>query len=517
MERLSIRLLHEFLSYTAQNYPEKIALIAGKEELTYEQFYKKSKALANYLYANGLQCGDRVGIYMDNTWRCCVAIYAVLISGGVFHIINPQTKTDKLKYILNDSEAKFLITDEHLSKQFIPILDSLTFLSQVICSGDLSEETRKIERVIDYDSILENFSIATFSVKNISVNLAALIYTSGTTGNPKGVMMTHQAMVFATESICEYLRLTKTQKILSVIPLAFDYGLYQLLMSVRMGATLILERSFVFPAQVLNSMRKNKATVFPGVPTIFKTLLSMNERKQISFPLIERITNTAAALSPSLIPQLKKIFPNALIFKMYGITECKRISYLEPELIDEKTSSVGKAIPGTEMFLLSLDGKPVPVGDIGILHVRGPHIMQGYWKSDELSKVMLKQGKIPNDRILCTQDLFVQDTDGFFYFKARSDDIIKTRGEKVSPIEVENILYSIKGIKEAAVIGAADSSLGEIVKAFVVLEDGYKISDREIKKVCSSKLENFMVPKEIIFVDELQKTQSGKISKKGLK
>jgi long-chain acyl-CoA synthetase len=516
MGRLSIRLLHESLLDALQNHPEKAALVAGKEELTYREFFNKATSLSDYLNSNGLKCGDRVGIYMDNTWQCCVSIYAVLMSGGVFHIINPQTKHDKLKYILNDSEAKFLITDAHLSKQFVPIVDDLMFLSQIICSGDFSEKTKHISKMISFDSTLKNSNGSHKGVNNIPVNLAALIYTSGTTGDPKGVMMTHQAMVFATESICEYLRLTDVEKILCAIPLAFDYGLYQLLMSVRIGATLILERSFVFPAQVLKSMKKNKATTFPGVPTIFKTLISMNERKKISFPFIKRITNTAAALSPELIPQLKEIFPNALIFKMYGITECKRISYLEPEMINEKISSVGKAIPGTEMFLLSSDGKPVPLGEIGVLYVRGPHIMQGYWKKDELSKGILKKGQIPNDRILCTQDLFVQDTEGYFYFKARSDDIIKTRGEKVSPVEVENVLYSIKSIKEAAVIGVEDVLLGETIKAFVVIEDGYELSDREIKKVCSSMLENFMVPKEIVFVDALPKTASGKISKKGL-
>jgi acyl-CoA synthetase (AMP-forming)/AMP-acid ligase II len=193
-----IRLLHESLSYTAQNYSEKIAIIAGNEKLTYKQFADKANALASYLHSNELECGDRVGIYMDNTWRCCVAIYAILISGGVFHIINPQTKADKLKYILEDSEAKFLITDEHLSKQFITVINKLAFLSQVICSGDLSEDTKDIEKIIEYDPILENFSSPPLNIKSIPVDLAALIYTSGTTGDPKGVMMTHQAMVFAT-------------------------------------------------------------------------------------------------------------------------------------------------------------------------------------------------------------------------------------------------------------------------------------------------------------------------------
>ncbi len=516
MKIFTIRLLHEPLLLQAARCPEKTALITADKTLTYGQFAQKALKLASYLNANGLEKGGRVGIYMDNTWQCCVSIYAVLISGGVFHIINPQTKSKKLKYILKDSGAKFLITDGHLLKQVVPVIDDILSSLQVIFSGKANGKTGSLKNFVHYDSIFEILHYTLPLINNIPVNLAALIYTSGTTGDPKGVMMTHQAMVFACESICEYLRLDEEQRILCAIPLAFDYGLYQLLMSVRMGATLILERSFVFPALIVKSIKLNKATVFPGVPTMFRTLISMNDRKEISFPSIERITNTAAALVPDLIPGLKKIFPNALIFKMYGITECKRISYLEPELIDEKSASVGKAIPGTEMFLLSEKGDKVPPGKTGILHVRGPHIMQGYWKKDDLSRKVLKKSSIPNDRVLCTQDLFTMDKDGYFYFKARSDDIIKTRGEKVSPMEVENVIYGIKGVKEVAVIGVLDNLLGEIVKAFVVRERGYAVNEKDIKKACSRQLENFMIPKEIVFVKKLLKTSSGKISKKNL-
>jgi long-chain acyl-CoA synthetase len=343
-----------------------------------------------------------------------------------------------------------------------------------------------------------------------------LIYTSGSTGNPKGVMQTHQSMVFATESIAEYLRLSDTDRILCVLPLAFDYGLYQLLMAIRLGATLVLERSFTYPAQIFNRMREHQTTVFPGVPTVFAMLLSMHGREKIEFPLVTRVTNTAAALPAAFQSQLREIFPNALIYRMYGLTECKRVCYLEPELADTKPESVGKAIPGTEVFLLTADGKPVPPGETGILHVRGPHVMLGYWKQPELTARMLKPGALPGERVLCSQDWFRTDDEGFLYFVGRSDDIIKTRGEKVSPVEVENVLHGMPGIREAAVVGMADTLLGQAIRAFVALEPGVSLSDKEIIKYCLSRLENFMVPKEVVFLPELPKTSTGKISKRTL-
>jgi len=245
-------------------------------------------------------------------------------------------------------------------------------------------------------------------------------------------------------------------------------------------------------------------------------MLSSHKKKPLCFPMVTRITNTAAALPVDFIPYLKEIFPNALIYKMYGLTECKRVSYLEPELVDEKPTSVGKAIPGTEMYLLSPEGESVQPGETGILYVRGPHVMVGYWKQPELSEKMLKPGKIPGERVLCTHDWFRMDKEGFFYFVGRNDDIIKTRGEKVSPVVVENVLHGMSEIKEAAVIGVTDEIFGQSIKAFVVLEKGADIKDKQIKKYCMSHLENFMVPKDIVFMDELPKTANGKIDKKFL-
>ena len=350
----------------------------------------------------------------------------------------------------------------------------------------------------------------------IPLDLAALVYTSGSTGNPKGVMLSHQNMVFAQQSLCEYLRLGRDDRILDVVPLAFDYGLYQALMSVHLGATLVLEPSFAFPNQVVQRVNEEAVTVFPGVPTVFATLVSMHRHQRLSMPTVRRITNTAAHLPDDHVPMLLEMCPDALVYKMYGLTECKRVCYLEPELALAKPLSVGKAIPGTETFVLDDRGRPVAPGEIGVLHVRGPHVMMGYWNLPEETAHMLKPGPYPGERMLCTHDYFKTDEDGFLYFLGRSDDVIKSRGEKVSPVEVENVLSGIPGVREAAVVGVPDELMGQAVRAFVVLEDGADLDERSFRRHCLARMESFMVPRDVVFVADLPRTTTGKVRKRDL-
>lgn len=510
------RLLCDSLLQAAAALPDKTALVVEGERHSYAELRDAALRCAAAMQARGLERGERVAIYMDNTWPCAIAIFGTWLAGGVLLVINPQTKTDKLAYLLHDSGAKILCTDAHLQKIFLPLLERPTPLQAVLCSGTppTARETRLTPESFD-QALCEAANQPTPSGV-IGVDLAALIYTSGSTGDAKGVMMTHQAMLFTLESLVEYLRLAEGDRILNVLPFAFDYGLYQLLMAVRLGATLVLERSFTYPAQVLQRMADERVTVFPGVPTIYTMLIEMHRKNSLAFPSVTRVTNTAAALAAELLPALRAIFPNALIFKMYGLSECKRVSYLEPELLARYPNSVGKAIPGTEIFLLSSDGQPVAPGEVGLLHVRGAHVMLGYWNKPEQSAAMLKPGALPGERVLCTQDFFTMDAEGFLYFVGRSDDIIKTRGEKVSPVEVENALHGIPGIRDAAVIGIPDARLGQAIRAYVALQDDATLCEREIIKLCLAKLENFMVPKEVVILDELPKTATGKIRKKSL-
>jgi amino acid adenylation domain-containing protein len=504
------RLLHESLLAAADDTPDKPSLVADGRSWSYSELRDQALRLARALQDEGLERGDRVVIFMDNTAECAVSIFGTLAAGGIFIVVNPQTKADKLAYVLEDSETAFLLTEGSLSRVWMPAARKAASLRGVLCTaaGESGAGAR------DLDEALVSSEAVPRDPGTIPVDLAGLIYTSGSTGRPKGVMMSHASMVFAAGSIAQYLRLSPDDRILNVLPLAFDYGLYQLLMAMRIGGTLVLERSFAFPAQTLTRVEEEQVTVFPGVPTVFATLLSMKTR--VLHPSVRRVTNTAAALPPSFHDGLREFFPNALIFRMYGLTECKRVSYLEPELLEEKPTSVGKPIPGTEAFVLDEEGRPVKPGETGILYVRGPHVMAGYWRAPELSAQMLEEGPVTGERMLCTHDYFTVDDDGFLYFVGRSDDMIKTRSEKVSPIEVENALFSIEGVREAAVLGFPDEILGEAIRAYVVLEEGSSLGEREIIAACRTRLESFMVPKEVVLLDELPKTASGKIRRKGL-
>ncbi len=507
------RLLHQGLIASAEKYPQKTALVIEGTPYSYKQLLDSVLRLARGLQKRGLNRGERVAIYMDNTWPCIISIYAVLMAGGVFFVINPQTKKEKLQFILKDSEASFLLTDGHLSRNFLSIIHELSTIRSIIISGAMPELTEKME---SFDRVIANANALDEAPFVNPKDLASLIYTSGSTGFPKGVMQTHQSMVFASWSLIEYLRLRTDDRIMLMLPLAFDYGLYQLLMAVSLGATLIAERSFIYPSLIYQRINEQQATVFPGVPTIYATMIEAHRKTNIQFPSITRVTNTAAALPVEYLHSLKEIFPNALIFKMYGLTECKRVSYLEPELLDEKPASVGKAIPGTEVFIRLKDGTPAAMGEPGILFVRGPHIMAGYWKRPEQTERMLYPGEIPGEKILCTHDWFKMDEEGFLYFVGRSDDIIKTRGEKVSPLEVEQVLHTIEGVKEAVVLGVPDEILGEAIRAYIVQQPRVQLTERKIKMICMQKLENFMVPKAVVFLDKMPKSPNGKIDKKAL-
>ena len=510
------RLLGEALEFSCLNHPSKTAAIFKEKEYSYEELTECAKNLAFNLVNTGIEKGDRIAIYMNNSWQSIVSIYGITLAGGVFLVINPQTKANKLNYILKDSGSKIVISSGNLHPELSLAIKELNEINELILTeGELLANDSAFE-FTNFEEIISKSEIANLP-KIIPNDLAALIYTSGSTGFPKGVMMTHQSMVFTSWSLIEYLRLTENERIMLVLPLAFDYGLYQLIMAITIGGTLIIEHSFNFPPTIFRQIEKLKPTVFPGVPSIYAMMIATHKKTGLTFDCIEKITNTAAALPEEFIADLKKIFPNALIFKMYGLTECKRVCYLEPELNDEKPNSVGKAIPGTEVFLLSPEGNRVGPGETGILHVRGPHVMAGYWNNEELSNKMLKPGLIPGERVLCAHDLFKMDEEGFLYFLGRNDDIIKTRGEKVSPVEVENIIYKIAGIKEVVVLGFPDVILGESIVAFITTHDQITIQEREIQRECMAQLEPFMVPQKIILLSEMPKSSNGKFDKSELK
>lgn len=513
-------LVQDFLEENARRRPDKIALVCQGERLTYSQLDRMANRLANALVARGVRRGDRVAIFLPNTIASVVAIFAALKAGGVFVVINHTTKQDKLAYILKNCAASAFITEGRKSALAVHMADACPSLVVCILNGSASQPIQGIDdgrqvSFLEFDTIQSTHSDPYPQRQNIDLDLACLIYTSGSTGEPKGVMSDHSNIIFAASSIIEYIGNVDEDIVINVLPLSFDYGLYQLLMVFKFGGTLVLEQTFAYPAAILKRVEEERVTGFPGVPTVFAMLVQM-DLSPYDLSSLRYLTNTAAALPPSHILQIRDKFPGARLFSMYGLTETKRTLYLPPEQLDQRSASVGKAIPGTEVWIEDEEGNRLGAGDTGELVVRGRHVMRGYWNDPVLSAVRFRPGKIPGERYCYTGDLFRMDEEGYLYFVSRKDDMIKSRGEKVAPKEVENVLYMLPGVLEAAVVGIEDPVLGQAIKAFLVVE-GVELSEAQVLAHCRANLEDFMVPRFVEFREQLEKTSSGKIKKTALR
>lgn len=512
-------LLHQFFDDTAQRLPEKFALICDSHRYTYAELGKRVNQLAVLLRTRGVKRGDRVVLFLDNSIEMVVAVFAALRIGAVFVPVNPLTKQDKLRFVLNDARASALITHTVLGGIWQDALATNSTIHTCVVASDSAPESESSafpDQCVAYPTFSKSLEGARVDPQTIDQDLASIIYTSGSTGSPKGVMLTHFNMVSAARSVNGYLCHKENDVILCALPLAFDYGLYQLLMSVKAGATLVLERSFAFPIAVLDRMAEERVTVFPGVPTMFSLLMNLKNLEKFDLSSLRMITNTAAALSEEHIRRLRALFPQATLFSMYGLTECKRVTYLPPEQLDKRPKSVGRGMPNEEVWLVDDAGKRLPNGRTGELVIRGSNVMRGYWGNPAETARSLRPGPIPGEMVLYSGDLFRTDDEGWLYFVARRDDIIKSCGEKVSPREVENAIYCLEGVFDAVVVGVQDDLLGEAIKAFVVRKAGYTFSEREVIRHCLARLENFMAPKYVEFVLELPKTDTGKFKRTGL-
>ena len=503
----------QFLRESAKRFPDKTALVAGARRLTYSQLDDLSDELAQGLVDRGVSRGDRVVLFLDNSPEAVVSIFAVLKAGAVFCPVNPSTKADKLAYILNNCRARALITQQKtVSAAADAVLAAPSVSLTVVADGETAPSNPGFAHWSDV------LTAPSFKLLNgapgIVIDLAMLIYTSGSTGFPKGVMMTHQNVVAAATSITTYLENTSDDIILNVLPIAFDYGLYQVLMSVKVGATLVLEKSFAFPQLILARAAEEKVTGLPLVPTMAAILIAQRNLAPGALPHLRYITNTAAALPPSHIERLQALFPHVALYSMYGLTECKRCTWLPPVELENRITSVGIAIPGTEAYVVDEAGNRAAPGVVGELVIRGAHVMKGYWENPEATARTLRPGPHEWERVLYTGDLFRTDEEGFLYFVGRKDDIIKSRGEKVAPKEVENVIYALPGVSEAVVIGVPDPILGSAIKAVVATEPGATLAEVDVVRHCARFLEDYMVPKFVEFRPSLPKTESGKISRR---
>jgi amino acid adenylation domain-containing protein len=513
-------LVHDYLARSAREAGDRVALRVGGTALTFADIDGASDSLAATLQHEGLDRGDRVAVFADNSAELVIALWGVLKAGGVFVVVNPSTKADKLQYLLADCGARALVAEVRRAKVVAPALREAPAVTTAVWIGDAAVPDVDGRdggplRHIAYQDAVDNPALPG-DPGLLDVDLAGLVYTSGSTGWPKGVMLTHRNVAHNAWSISSYLGLRADDVIACFLPLSFDYGLFQIFMAARVGCGVVLERSFAYPRDVMKRLADARATVLPGVPTVFASLLPLAPFEGLDLSGIRMLTNTAATLPPSHIERLGEAFPKATIFSMYGLTECTRVSYVPPEHLAEKVTSVGRPMPNTDAYVVDEAGRRVGPHEVGELVVRGASVMRGYWGKPDETAACLRPGEIEGELVLHTGDRFWADEDGFLYFVGREDDVFKCRGEKIAPKEIEHVLYELPDIAEAVVVGVPHELDGTAVKAVVVPRPGSGLAENQVRGHCRSRLESHMVPRFVEVREELPKTDSGKIRRAGL-
>lgn len=472
-------------------YPEKVAVIVGDDEIRYVELATASMSLARQFISEGVCRGDRIVLAMKNSIELIVAFWAALFCDAVVSVIDPRQRIEKLDYMIRDCDARLVVSDANLRFD----TDIQCISTNTITNSIANPDTR-----------------VSIKTNNIDIDLALIIYTSGSTGEPKGVMMTHRNVITALESITEYLGNTASDVVISALPMSFDYGLYQMLLMTSVGGTLLLEPDFILPSRFLKLIELYRPTALPVVPSMVPLLKKYSELKSYRLESIRYVTNTGAALLSKNIELIKELFPQAKLFSMYGLTECKRCTYLPPEDIDRKPGSIGIPIPNTEMWIADENGKRLPDGEVGQMIVRGQTVMKGYWNKMDETHVKLRPGNLLGEYHLHTGDYGKKDEEGYFYYVDRMDEVIKSRGIKVSPKSIETQLMLHADVIEAVALGIDDDMLGQAILA-CVSTDKSKLTQSDIIQYCRNTLQYYEQPQEVILLNSLPKTLNGKIDK----
>ena len=319
-------LLHHAFEASCARLPAKTAIVCGDERVSYAELAARVDALAVLLQARGVQRGDRVALYLESSIEFAVAVHAVLRLGAAFMPISPLTKADKLAYMLGDTRAAALLTQARLQGVWQDALARSASVHSCVVHGGSGDD----DRLLGWPADAATTGEGARSQQLIDQDLAAIIYTSGTTGVPKGVMLTHLNMCSAWHSVQAYIGFGEDDVIGLALSPSFSYGLYHVLMGLGLGATLVLERSVAFPVKVVENMARERVTVFPGVPTLYSSILGLSNLASFDLSALRIVTNAAAALPDEHVRRLAELLPAARLYSMYGMTECKRISYLAP-------------------------------------------------------------------------------------------------------------------------------------------------------------------------------------------
>jgi len=485
-----------------------IPAIWDKRWFTYLDVNKAANRIANYLIRKGISKGDRVAFLLENSFEYLAVYFGVLKAGCVAVGLNTETTPQAIKYILGNSDARLLISQKSFRKHLLTIRDTLRHLNGLALKGG----TDDFDFAESLENILENESDLTPYVRMINLDIAAIVYTSGSTGKPKGVVLSHLNLVTNTRSIIAYLELSAKDRMMVVLPFYYIYGLSLLNTHIAVGGSLVVDNRFVFPNVILDQMEKHAVTGFAGVPSTFAILLAKSNIKSRKFSTLRYITQAGGAMAPVLQKEVVRVFSPAKLYVMYGATEASaRLSYLNPERLEQKYGSIGKAIPNVDLFVADSKGNPIPVGRKGEIVARGANITHGYWKDPKETAKVLKYG------LYFTGDLGYVDADGFLFITGRSKDMIKVGANRISAKEIEESILEYENILEVAVVGFPDDILGEAMDACVVLKKDEPHWQKNLIAFLKSRLPTMKVPTHFSLYRSLPKNSSGKIMKVKIK
>ncbi|MCZ7547131.1 MAG: AMP-binding protein [Anaerolineae bacterium] len=486
--------------------PEKIALITEQETYTYADVIAAADGMARTLRDLGVQKGDRVGIFADNSLFWVASYIGVLKAGAVALPFYPTLEPEQFAALIALTEpVAFCVTERYLRKYAGQYPEGVALIVE---SDDVAARHGGRFRVAVHrpGGPVESKPV------DDRADLAALMFTSGSTGTPRAVMVSHRNIIANTDSIIAYLELDADERIMDVLPFYYCFGTSLLHTHFRVGGSVVVNNRFAFPKLVLDQMEETGCTGIAGVPSTYQILLRNSNFPERTFPKLRKIQQAGGKLPNVFIEELRRAHPYADYYLMYGQTEATaRLSYLPPQLLDTKLGSIGRGMPGVDLQVLDQEGNPVPPGVTGEIVARGDNITLGYWRDLKATAQSFRDGA------LWTGDLAQVDGDGFIFVVDRAKDFIKPSGHRVGSKQIENHLVELPEVVEAAVIGVPDDVMGEAVMAFIVLRRGADIDVEDVMAHCKRVMAPYMVPREIVVLNALPKNASGKVDKTALK
>ena len=512
-------LLHELIETSSYRHADRPAVTCGNETVSYGALWEGVATFASGLLELGLARSERVGIYLDKRPEIVVAAFGAAAAGGVFVPVNPLLKPEQVAYILRDCNVRLLVTSPERLALLEAALGECPDLRHVMITGSVGTSSESRLPIHEWQHVLAGGQRSGHRV--IDTDMAAILYTSGSTGKPKGVVLSHRNMVAGAKSVASYLGNTADDTLLAALPLSFDAGFSQLTTAFHVSARVVLI-NYLLPKDVIIALAQERVTGLTAVPPLYIQLAQLSWPPGIAEHL-RYFANTGGRLPQTTLATLRAQLPRTKPYLMYGLTEAFRSTYLAPEEIDRRPDSIGKAIPNAEVLVLREDGAPCAPHESGELVHRGALVAMGYWNDAEKTSERFKplpgreRGLVLPEIAVFSGDTVRMDEEGFLYFVGRRDEMIKTSGYRVSPTEIEEVIYGTQLVGEVAAFGVPHPTLGQGIVVVVTPKPGARLDDGALLAACKPLLPAYMVPNRIdVRGGPLPRNANGKIDRKSL-